>query len=500
MSAPDPDDPTMTRPRRQVSEVDESTTSREALGDSRRSRRSRASARSGSGPSKEQQRAEKMARTHEPKRRGPSLPSITIPKITVPKEVGESITGVRRVAGARLGPVAEKTRPGWEPVVSVLRWVSPLGWTIVALGLLAWWAGARWQWVELMMIAAAWLVLVLACVALAIGRTKVRIETHVDPRRVTVGDPATGRVDIENLAKVPLLPIVVELPVGRSDARFTMPSLRSGAVHEELFVVPTERRGVIPVGPAKTVQGDPFGLVRRELRWTDRTELFVHPRTVPLDSHAHGLLRDLEGQATQDMSRSDLAFHALREYEPGDDLRHVHWRSSAKIGQLMVRQYLDTRRAHLAVVVDTTPDVYSDGDEGVEVAIEVAASLIVRSIMDEQDGTVVCNDQVASRTTAPLLLDTLARAAVGPVDLFGRASEAAMVAPDASVAAIITGPGRAFIESQRALSQFETEVGKLVIVVDPAAQPAVQQIAGLTVLTIGRLVDLRRVLLSGVAA
>jgi uncharacterized protein (DUF58 family) len=498
MSTPQPDDdPTMTRPRGQVSDVDESTTTRESL---RRARRSRGSEKPASPPTKEQQRAEHMAKKHEPKRRGPSLPSITIPKITVPKEVGESITGVRRVVADRVAPVAARTRRWWEPVVSVLRWVSPLGWTIVAVGLLAWWAGARWQWVELTMIAAGCLVLVLACVLMAVGRTKVRIETFVDPRRVTVGDPATGRVDIENLAKVPLLPIVVELPVGRSDARFTMPPLRSGDVHEELFVVPTERRGVIPVGPAKTVQGDPFGLVRRELRWTDRTDLFVHPRTVPLDSHAHGLLRDLEGQSTQDMSRSDLAFHALREYEPGDDLRHVHWRSSAKIGQLMVRQYLDTRRAHLAVVVDTTPDVYRDGDEGVEVAIEVAASLIVRSIMDDQDGTVVCNDQVASRTTAPLLLDTLARATVAPADLFGRVSEAAMVAPDASVAAVITGPGRAFIESQRALSQFETEVGKLVIVVDPGAQPSVQQIAGLAVLTIGRLVDLRRVLMSGVAA
>ena len=109
-------------------------------------------------------------------------------------------------------------------------------------------------------------------------------------------------------------------------------------------------------------------------------------------------------------------------------------------------------------------------------------------------------EPLTARTTAPLLLDTLARATVAPVDLFARVSDAAMTAPDASVAAVVTGPGRAFIESQRALSQFETEVGKIVIVVDRAAQPSVQQIAGVTVLTIGRLVDLRRVLVGGVAA
>ncbi|TWD16551.1 uncharacterized protein DUF58 [Marihabitans asiaticum] len=441
-----------------------------------------------------------MAQAQQPRRRGPSLPSITIPRITLPAEVSQSLTGARRVIGDRLAPVTERTRPWWSPVATALRWVSALGWTIAGLGVLAWWLGARYQWVELTMVAAGCLALVLACVVLAQGRTRVRIETVVDPRRVTVGDPATGRIDIENEGKVPLLPIVVELPVGRSDARFTMPSLRSGEVHEEIFVVPTQRRGVIPVGPARTVQGDPFGLVRRVLHWTDQTELFVHPRTIPLDSHAHGLLRDLEGQSTQDISSSDLAFHALREYEPGDDLRHVHWRSSAKTGVLMVRQFLDTRRAHLAVVVDTTGWVYRDGDEGVELAIEVAASLIVRSIMDDQDGTVVCNDQQASRTTAPLLLDTLSRAMVGPVDLFASVAEAAALAPDASVAAVVTGSGRPFVESQRALGQFGPEVARLVIVVDRGTKPSVQQVAGLTVLTIGELVDLRRVLVSGVAA
>ena len=57
---------------------------------------------------------------------------------------------------------------------------------------------------------------------------------------------------------------------------------------------------------------------------------------------------------------SDLAFHALREYVPGDDLRHVHWRSSARAGELLVRQYHDTRRNHATVVVDADPAAYPD--------------------------------------------------------------------------------------------------------------------------------------------
>ena len=60
---------------------------------------------------------------------------------------------------------------------------------------------------------------------------------------------------------------------------------------------------------------------------------------------------------------SDLAFHALRDYQPGDDRRYIHWRSSAKAGRFLVRQFLDTRRSHVAVVVDSEAANYTDPDE-----------------------------------------------------------------------------------------------------------------------------------------
>ena len=123
------------------------------------------------------------------------------------------------------------------------------------------------------------------------------------------------------------------------------------------------------------MHGDPLGLVRRTVAWTERTELFVHPFTVSLESLGAGLLRDLEGTVTPDLSMSDLAFHALREYQPGDDRRYIHWRSSAKHDRLLVRQFLDTRRSHLAVVVDTSPEVYAGDADDVELAISCAASL-----------------------------------------------------------------------------------------------------------------------------
>lgn len=444
----------------------------------------------------QQRKEDKKARRGRQSRIRP----ITVPSITVPSSVagrgGAALAGLR----ARWAGLDERTRRLREPLTERLGWVSPLGWAIVALALVAWFLGARYHWDELRMIAVTGLVLVLACVLLALGRTKVRIDASVDPLRVTVGDPAAGRVEVTNIARRRMFPIIVELPVGRSAARFTLPALAAGAAYEELFVVPTERRGVIPVGPATTVQGDPLGIVRRTLVWTEQTDLYVHPRTLSLESLGSGLLRDLEGEVTPELSMSDLAFHALREYQPGDDRRYIHWRSSAKHGRLLVRQFLDTRRSHLAVVVDTSTDLYAAGEDGVELAIECGASLVVRSIMDEQEATIICHDEAASRSTASLTLDALARATLGRDDIFAQCGEAVALAPDTSVAVLVTGSRRPFIEIQRALSQFEPEVNKVVVVVDPHQRVGVKHAAGLTLLVVNELTDLRRVVMGGVVA
>ena len=433
----------------------------------------------------------------------PALPSISVPRPRVP--LGVQSVGDRAGAafGGRLERLRGATRPVWQPVVGVLRWVSPLGWAVLALGVVAWVVGVELGWTEWLIIAAAALVLLLLSVLLAIGRTQVAIRTEVDPIRVTVGEPATGRIEVTNASRRPLLPLLVELPVGVSAARFTLPALAPGKEHEELFVVPTHRRGVIPVGPATTVQGDPLGLVRRTLRWTDVTELFVHPRTISIEGIGAGLLRDLEGETTQDLSMSDLAFHALREYQPGDDRRYIHWRSSAKAGRLLVRQFLDTRRSHLSIVVDADPDLYAGGEPDVETAISAAASLAVRAIMDEQDITVACRDQRASRTTASLTLDSLARVEPGPSDqqdLLALCGDALALAPDTSIAFLVTGSRRSFIEQQRALGQFETEVHKVVLTVDATAEVGIKKIGGLTLLSIRDLEDLRAVLVGGLVA
>jgi predicted LPLAT superfamily acyltransferase len=124
----------------------------------------------------------------------------------------------------------------------------------------------------------------------------------------------------------------------------------------------------------------------------------------------------------------------------------------------------------------------------------------VRSILDEQDTTVVVNDHTASRTTATLTLDAMSRATVAPCDVFASAGEAAALAPDASVGVLVTGGHRPFIQVQRALAQFEVEVIKVAIVIDPDETVGIRRVGNLTLLSVRELADLRRVLFSGALA
>ena len=163
-----------------------------------------------------------------------------------------------------------------------------------------------------------------------VGRTSVRVEVVLEPQRVVAGQSVAAGLSVTNTAPRRLLPTMLELPVGAAVQRYAVPSLGPRSVHEETFTVRTEKRGVIEVGPATTRRGDPLSIYSRDVAWTGVTEILVRPPWCPSTRSAAGLLRDLEGVSTDAISQSDLAFHALREYTPGDDLRHVHWRSSAK--------------------------------------------------------------------------------------------------------------------------------------------------------------------------
>ncbi len=391
--------------------------------------------------------------------------------------------------------------------LTILGVVNPVGWTLLGLGVLLALVARGTGWLEAAVVAAACLLVVLLALPFLLGRTSVRVHLDLEPQRVTAGESVVAGLVVRNVADRRLLPTMLEVPVGTSVHRYPLPSLATGAHHEESFTIRTRRRGVIAVGPAMTRRGDPLGAFSRDVSWTPVTELLVRPPMTPLDPLAGGLLRDLEGVTTDAITSSDLAFHALREYVPGDDLRHIHWRSSAKVmasggeNQLLVRQYLDTRRSHAAIVVDDRPESWGGEDE-FEMGMSVAASIAVRAVLDEFEVSFVCGDHAASGETGTGALDAVCRAEPGDRGLVAGGREAARLAPDTSLLFLIGGTGTTLEDDLRAAASFAPEVRRYAITVDPSGRSQVTDAGGLPVLRLAELGDLAAVLrwsLTGVA-
>ncbi|WP_051218389.1 DUF58 domain-containing protein [Nocardioides insulae] len=387
-----------------------------------------------------------------------------------------------------------------DVVGDILGVIKPIGWISLLFGLFALLIGMRLHWVELTVVGSAGVILVLLTLPWLVGRAKVRIELLLDPERVIAGQSVAASLTITNVGGSRMRALRLDLPVGNGLFRYDLPSLAAGESHVEDFTIRTERRGVIPVGPATIRRGDPLGIASRDLTWVGVTEIMVRPPMVPLDSLGAGLLRDLEGVTTDAVSHSDLAFHALREYVPGDDLRHVHWRSSAKAmaaggeGQLLVRQYLDTRRSHVTLVTDDDGSVWGSPDD-FETAMSAVASVVVRGLLDDFQATVVVGDRVSAGGDGQLALDTVCRAETGRVGLIDACRTAARVAGDTSLLFLVGGTGTDFTTLRRAASTFGPEVRKLAVVIDPSERSRVTEAGDLPVLHLASRDDLAALLL-----
>ena len=401
---------------------------------------------------------------------------------------------------------------GWFRRISAV--VTPLGWSILFLVPAAFVFGYGLGWVELVAVAFAGTVLIIVATIYLIGRNAIAIELSVPHIRVVVGERATGLITVNNPTRRRLSGVKVEVPVGRGLSEIAMPGLSRGASFRHEFLVPTSHRGVLAIGPVRTVRADPVGLVRRELVWTDASELVIHPRTIGIPSTSTGFVRDLEGNPTRDLSNSDVSFHALREYVPGDERRYIHWKSTAKTGTYMVRQFEETRRSHLVIALSLATANYATEEE-FEMAVSVAGSLGVRAIRDARNVAVIVSEKTPefakrkvlavrhlNTLTRTRLLDDLAvvEHAVSALGIMDVARVAADEVTGISVAFLVCGSLATPTELRAASTKFPPGVEVVAVVCDPETIPGMRRVAGLSVLTIGYLEDLQKSLARVAAA
>ncbi|MFT4283761.1 MAG: DUF58 domain-containing protein [Protaetiibacter sp.] len=395
-------------------------------------------------------------------------------------------TGVRNV-------VTPAARAVWGVVGPVVRVVTVAGWLVVGLAVLALVLSAVFGWQEFTFLGWVLLAAVVAAAFFLVGRSSYGVLIELNPRRVVVGDRAMGRMVVTNTGPRRLAPTRMELPVGKGLAEFQLPAMEPKQEQEELFQVPTNRRAVIVAGPAESIRGDQLGLLRRAVRWADPVELFVHPKTVRLASSAAGLVRDLEGQVSQKITNNDLAFHALRPYVPGDDRRYVHWRTSARIGQLMVRQFQETRRSQIIIVLPTSAQFYASEEE-FELAVSCAASIAGQVIRDGTQLDVVSESGLWRTRTVVSMLDSSCRLEYGQTGGFAGLRELVrertkrLAAP--SVVVTLGGANLGPADIRTVHTVFGPDTNHLGVVVEAGAQPRLGSVGGMLMLTVGRLEDL----------
>jgi len=372
-------------------------------------------------------------------------------------------------------------------IVAVIR---PLAWVLMALAVVFWIVGAALGWREMTVAAAIVTITLVLCALFLIGRTEYDVELDLARTRVVVGERAVGALTLANPSNRAILPSRVVLPVGGGRGEFGIQRLAPGERSEELFAIPTQRRGVVKVGPVSIVRGDPIGLFERAHRRDDPVDLYVHPQTVLFGGQSLGFLRDLEGLPAADLSRDDVSFHALNEYQPGDDLRHVHWRSTARTGVMMVRQYEETRRSHFVIGLSrSTADYASSAD--FELGISIAGSIGLRALRDSQRVDVRVQGQELRAGTGKQLLDSLAavdnsKPRDGSLsDLSGVISRAM---PLASVVVLVCGSSVTNEDLRVACSRLPYGAKVIAVVADTTVEmPALRRIADADVVSVGTL-------------
>ncbi len=405
---------------------------------------------------------------------------------------GEARSTAALALAPAVGAVRERLDRHVRPVVSV---VSALGWSVLAASAVLWTLGQAYGWQEAKAAAVAAFVLFVLAVGFILGRSSYGVLLDLARTRVAVGDSAVGSIAVSNTSNRPLLPAALELPVGAATAVFHLPRMKPGQVHEDLFTIPTARRAVIVVGPVRSVRADPLHLLRRQVLWTEPGDLYVHPQTVALAGSAAGFIRDLEGMPTTDLSSADVSFHALRDYVPGDDRRHIHWKTTARTNKLMVRQFEETRRAHLAISLSTNTDEYASEQE-FELAVSAAASIGLQAIREQRDLDVLTQTGPLRCETGRNLLDDMTRIVGAPgrrtaVDL---ARSLADTVPNASVVFFVVGSNVTPTQLRSASASVPPGVRSLAVRIQAGAAPARANIADLTVLTLGDLSELAIVL------
>lgn len=309
-----------------------------------------------------------------------------------------------------------------------------------AMALAAWLFGIQ----ELYCLAVAAAVMaVVARLWVDLRRWDLQVSRVVHPARVAAGQEARVELVVRNRTGRTSPPVEARDPFdgGRRWAHFAIAPIPPGQVRTSSYRLPSTRRGVHRLGPLELRLEDPLGLAFSPRVTALESSLTVHPNYELLPVRGASAHRDYDRRLSQPLiGAGGNEFYMLREYVPGDDLRHVHWPTTARVDDLVIRQPERLRRGRLTVVADLRATVQDE--RSVEPALSAVASLAMSALGSGLQVRVVTtagwdSGHGTGRDHGPALLDGLAAAVIhrprqeaGPFRLAGGMEPVVLVTTD----------------------------------------------------------------------
>jgi uncharacterized protein (DUF58 family) len=224
------------------------------------------------------------------------------------------------------------------------------------------------------------LVLAVAAAALWVRYLKrpMQLRRRLGKGERLAGDDVTVQVEVDEDGLVPSGALVLRERIAKLGERETPLVRRHGRLRGR-YTLRRVPRGRYPVEQAEIVIEDPFGLERISVELPTGASILVYPRLVDIDRlFSESGARTPEGRRLLMRRPTGFDLHSVREYEQGESLRRVHWPSTAKRGQLMVKELEDSPRDETAVLLDADRSVVigEPTDSSFELAVRAAGSIL----------------------------------------------------------------------------------------------------------------------------
>jgi uncharacterized protein (DUF58 family) len=306
------------------------------------------------------------------------------------------------------------------------------------------------------------------------GHYRLATSRSVIPRRVAIGHTATVTLRLENISRVPTGLLLAEDAVPYalgSRPRYVLDKIERHGIRQLTYPLRSDLRGKFEIGPLQLRVADSFGLVELTRTATGRTTFVVTPRVVGLSRSVISRTWAGEGEGRARLTSTAGEDDVIpREYRDGDELRRVHWRSTARYGELMVRREEQRWRNRATIFLDTRSWSHTGSGpaSSFEAAVSAAASVGVHIAREGLSAQFVTDGEALRG--GPFFSDALLDALAVIRQSSRRSLDVALAELRTASGVIVAITGRLTVREARQLAACRTEGSQgLALILDVAS-------------------------------